>query len=147
MRLNTQRAESLPLNTTTLSFHLYHPPPLGWLQLSAGHGIPTLPAPNASQPRGDGSHLHIVPHTISFSPLFPVTAEWLVAVQALMVLALLFSSFSFILFMCQLYTMERGGLFYATGIFQIFACECPTRHQRSWWGPAGLQQGGGGGEG
>ncbi|XP_006277691.1 epithelial membrane protein 3 [Alligator mississippiensis] len=49
-------------------------------------------------------------------------SEWLVAVQALMVLALLFSSFSFILFMCQLYTMERGGLFYATGIFQIFAC-------------------------
>ncbi|XP_030053686.1 epithelial membrane protein 3 [Microcaecilia unicolor] len=47
--------------------------------------------------------------------------EWFHAVQALMVLAILFSSFSFILFMCQLYTMERGGLFYATGIFQIFA--------------------------
>ncbi|KAM4650683.1 epithelial membrane protein 3 [Discoglossus pictus] len=47
--------------------------------------------------------------------------EWFHAVQALMVLAVLFSSFSFMLFMCQLYTMERGGLFYATGIFQIFA--------------------------
>ncbi|MEE6483095.1 hypothetical protein FKM82_013431 [Ascaphus truei] len=46
---------------------------------------------------------------------------WFHAVQALMVLAVLFSSFSFMLFMCQLYIMERGGLFYATGIFQIFA--------------------------
>ncbi|XP_073178273.1 epithelial membrane protein 3 isoform X1 [Lepidochelys kempii] len=48
--------------------------------------------------------------------------EWLHAVQALMVLALLFSSFAFILFMYQLYTMERGGLFYATGVCQLLAC-------------------------
>ncbi|XP_078511094.1 epithelial membrane protein 3 [Lissotriton helveticus] len=47
--------------------------------------------------------------------------DWFHAVQALMVLSVLFSSFSFILFMWQLYTMARGGLFYATGLFQIFA--------------------------
>ncbi|PIO26652.1 hypothetical protein AB205_0127260 [Aquarana catesbeiana] len=38
-----------------------------------------------------------------------------------MVLSVLFSSFSFMLFMCQLYTMDKGGLFYATGVFQILA--------------------------
>ncbi|XP_063293158.1 epithelial membrane protein 3 [Pelobates fuscus] len=47
--------------------------------------------------------------------------EWFHAVQGLMVLAILFSSFSFMIFMCQLYLMERGGLFYATGILQILA--------------------------
>ncbi|XP_042332386.1 epithelial membrane protein 3 [Sceloporus undulatus] len=51
-------------------------------------------------------------HTVSES-------AWLQAVQAFMVLSLLFSSFAFILFMCQLYTMKRGSLFYATGIFQL----------------------------
>ncbi|KAH1181093.1 hypothetical protein KIL84_002027 [Mauremys mutica] len=30
--------------------------------------------------------------------------------------------FAFILFMYQLYTMERGGLFYATGVCQLLAC-------------------------
>ncbi|ETE72569.1 Epithelial membrane protein 3 [Ophiophagus hannah] len=38
---------------------------------------------------------------------------------AFMVLSLLFSSLAFIIFMWQLYTMKRGSLFYATGIFQI----------------------------
>lgn len=46
-------------------------------------------------------------------------SDWLPAVQAFMVLSLLFSSFAFIIFMCQLYTMKRGSLFYATGIFQL----------------------------
>ncbi|XP_038608940.1 epithelial membrane protein 3 [Tachyglossus aculeatus] len=45
--------------------------------------------------------------------------DWLRAVQALMVLSLLFCCFSFILFMFQLYTMRRGGLFYATGVCQL----------------------------
>ncbi|KAL7977431.1 hypothetical protein Chor_009380, partial [Crotalus horridus] len=45
--------------------------------------------------------------------------EWLHGVQAFMVLSLLFSSLAFIIFMWQLYTMKRGSLFYATGIFQI----------------------------
>ncbi|XP_021023756.1 epithelial membrane protein 3 [Mus caroli] len=44
---------------------------------------------------------------------------WLKAVQALMVLSLILCCLSFILFMFQLYTMRRGGLFYATGLCQL----------------------------
>ncbi|XP_036167453.1 epithelial membrane protein 3 isoform X2 [Myotis myotis] len=44
---------------------------------------------------------------------------WLKAVQALMVLSLILCCLSFILFMFQLYTMRRGGLFYATGFCQL----------------------------
>lgn len=47
--------------------------------------------------------------------------DWLHAVQALMVVSVLFSAVSFLLFLCQLYSLRRGGLFYITGIFQIFA--------------------------
>ncbi|XP_067836866.1 peripheral myelin protein 22-like isoform X2 [Heptranchias perlo] len=47
--------------------------------------------------------------------------EWQHAVQALMVLAVLFSSLSFLIFVCQLYTLRRGSLFYVTGLFQIFS--------------------------
>ncbi|XP_044303991.1 epithelial membrane protein 3 [Varanus komodoensis] len=62
----------------------------------------------------DNSTKTWVCHTVSES-------AWLHAVQAFMVLSLLFSSFAFIIFMCQLYTMKRGSLFYATGICQILA--------------------------
>ncbi|XP_004710467.1 epithelial membrane protein 3 [Echinops telfairi] len=44
---------------------------------------------------------------------------WLKAVQVLMVLSLILCCLSFILFMFQLYTMRRGGLFYATGFCQL----------------------------
>ncbi|KAG5838659.1 epithelial membrane protein 3b [Anguilla anguilla] len=47
--------------------------------------------------------------------------EWLQAVQALMVLAVVFSSISFLVFLGQLFTMSKGGLFYITGLCQIFA--------------------------
>ncbi|RXM93033.1 Epithelial membrane protein 3 [Acipenser ruthenus] len=47
--------------------------------------------------------------------------HWLHAVQALMVVSVLFSAVSFLLFLCQLYSLRRGGLFYITGMFQIFA--------------------------
>ncbi|XP_067835486.1 peripheral myelin protein 22-like isoform X1 [Heptranchias perlo] len=50
--------------------------------------------------------------------------EWQHAVQALMVLAVLFSSLSFLIFVCQLYTLRRGSLFYVTGLFQIFSGLC-----------------------
>nr|XP_020654607.1 epithelial membrane protein 3 [Pogona vitticeps] len=60
----------------------------------------------------DSTNQTWVCHTVSES-------AWLQAVQAFMVLSLLFSSFAFIIFMCQLYTMKRGSLFYATGIFQL----------------------------
>ncbi|KAK7801048.1 hypothetical protein U0070_012105 [Myodes glareolus] len=44
---------------------------------------------------------------------------WLKAVQVLMVLSLILCCLSFMLFMFQLYTMRRGGLFYATGLCQL----------------------------
>uniref|UniRef100_UPI00398F3986 peripheral myelin protein 22-like n=1 Tax=Pristiophorus japonicus TaxID=55135 RepID=UPI00398F3986 len=50
--------------------------------------------------------------------------EWLHAVQASMVIAVMFSTASFVIFLCQLYTLRRGSLFYATGLFQIFAGLC-----------------------
>lgn len=57
-------------------------------------------------------------HTVS-----PPTG-WLKAVQVLMVLSLILCCLSFILFMFQLYTMRRGGLFYATGLCQL----CTSKH-------------------
>ncbi|XP_028678194.1 epithelial membrane protein 3-like [Erpetoichthys calabaricus] len=47
--------------------------------------------------------------------------EWLHAVQALMMLSVFFASAAFLVFLCQLYAMQRGGLFYTTGIFQLFS--------------------------
>nr|XP_028558723.1 epithelial membrane protein 3 isoform X1 [Podarcis muralis] len=58
-------------------------------------------------------------HTNTWACKTVADSAWLQAVQAFMVLSLLFSSLAFIIFMCQLYTMKRGSLFYATGIFQI----------------------------
>lgn len=72
----------------------------------------------------------------------PPHAGWLKAVQVLMVLSLILCCLSFILFMFQLYTMRRGGLFYATGFCQL----CTSKHcslgaggkgrgQPGCWGP------------
>ncbi|XP_062871742.1 epithelial membrane protein 3b (MAM blood group) [Trichomycterus rosablanca] len=47
--------------------------------------------------------------------------EWLHAVQVLMVLSLVFSSISFLVFIGQLFIMSKGGLFYLTGVCQAFA--------------------------
>ncbi|KAI7803777.1 peripheral myelin protein 22a [Triplophysa rosa] len=47
--------------------------------------------------------------------------EWLQAVQALMVLATIFSLTSFIIFLCQLFTLVKGGRFFFTAVFQILA--------------------------
>uniref|UniRef100_A0A3Q2YF77 Epithelial membrane protein 3b (MAM blood group) n=1 Tax=Hippocampus comes TaxID=109280 RepID=A0A3Q2YF77_HIPCM len=47
--------------------------------------------------------------------------EWLHAVQVLMVLSVVFSSVSFLIFLGQLFTMSKGGLFYFTGLCQVFA--------------------------
>lgn len=57
------------------------------------------------------------------SPVSPPVG-WLKAVQVLMVLSLILCCLSFILFMFQLYTMRRGGLFYATGLCQL----CTSKH-------------------
>ncbi|XP_058229332.1 epithelial membrane protein 3 [Hemibagrus wyckioides] len=47
--------------------------------------------------------------------------DWLQSVQALMVLSVILSSISFIVFICQLFTTSRKGLFYFSGLTQIFA--------------------------
>ncbi|KAK7127447.1 hypothetical protein R3I93_020128 [Phoxinus phoxinus] len=47
--------------------------------------------------------------------------EWLQSVQALMVLSVVLSSISFMVFLGQLFTMSKGGLFYFTGLCQFFA--------------------------
>ncbi|XP_041952745.1 epithelial membrane protein 3b (MAM blood group) [Alosa pseudoharengus] len=47
--------------------------------------------------------------------------DWLQAVQVLMVLSVVFSSVSFLIFLGQLFTMSKGGLFYVTGLCQVFS--------------------------
>ncbi|KAM3878025.1 epithelial membrane protein 3 [Diretmus argenteus] len=49
--------------------------------------------------------------------------DWLQSVQALMVLSVVFSSISFLVFLCQLLSvsMSSGRLFYFTGLCQSFA--------------------------
>ncbi|XP_035261937.1 peripheral myelin protein 22b [Anguilla anguilla] len=47
--------------------------------------------------------------------------EWIQAVQALMILSIIFSFLSLFLFFCQLFTLQKGGRFFLTGIFQILA--------------------------
>ena len=55
------------------------------------------------------------------SPAWPAPPDWLQSVQALMVLTVVFSSVSFLVFLGQLFTMSTGGLFYFTGLCQICA--------------------------
>ncbi|KAK2866660.1 hypothetical protein Q7C36_002716 [Tachysurus vachellii] len=50
------------------------------------------------------------------------TGVWIQAVQALMILSIIFSVISLFLFFCQLFTLQKGGRFFLTGAFQIFAC-------------------------
>ncbi|XP_076855473.1 peripheral myelin protein 22b [Brachyhypopomus gauderio] len=49
------------------------------------------------------------------------TGVWIQAVQAVMILSIIFSFLSLILFFCQLFTLQKGGRFFLTGAFQIFA--------------------------
>ncbi|XP_071757971.1 peripheral myelin protein 22b [Centroberyx gerrardi] len=49
------------------------------------------------------------------------TGEWIQAVQALMILSIIFSILSLFLFFCQLFTLQKGGRFFLTGTFQILA--------------------------
>lgn len=50
-------------------------------------------------------------------------ADWIQAVQALMILSLLFCFFSLIAFLFQLFRLVKGGRFFFTAIFQILASE------------------------
>ncbi|XP_042248730.1 peripheral myelin protein 22-like [Thunnus maccoyii] len=47
--------------------------------------------------------------------------DWIQAVQALMILSLLFCFFSLIAFLYQLFRLVKGGRFFFTAIFQILA--------------------------
>ncbi|XP_060946114.1 peripheral myelin protein 22-like [Limanda limanda] len=47
--------------------------------------------------------------------------DWIQAVQALMILSLLFCFFSLIAFVFQLFKLLKGGRFFFTAIFQILA--------------------------
>ncbi|XP_033499752.1 peripheral myelin protein 22a [Epinephelus lanceolatus] len=47
--------------------------------------------------------------------------DWIQAVQALMILSLLFCFFSLIAFVFQLFKLVKGGRFFFTAIFQILA--------------------------
>ncbi|KAG7267108.1 hypothetical protein CRUP_009556 [Coryphaenoides rupestris] len=58
-------------------------------------------------------------HLITLAMLFIATMEK--AVQVLMVLSVVFSSISFLVFLGQLFTKSKGGLFYFTGLCQVFA--------------------------
>uniref|UniRef100_A0A671Z0E2 Peripheral myelin protein 22a n=1 Tax=Sparus aurata TaxID=8175 RepID=A0A671Z0E2_SPAAU len=46
-------------------------------------------------------------------------ADWIQAVQALMILSILFCFFSLIAFLYQLFRLVKGGRFFFTAIFQI----------------------------
>ncbi|XP_028303186.1 epithelial membrane protein 3 [Gouania willdenowi] len=48
-------------------------------------------------------------------------SDWLQSVQALMILSVVFSSISFLIFLGQLFTITKGSLFYFTGLCQGFA--------------------------
>ncbi len=61
-----------------------------------------------------------VSYTLTLT-LWPALPDWLQSVQALMVLSVVFSSISFLVFLGQLFTMSKGGLFYFTGLCQAFA--------------------------
>ncbi|CAN9508744.1 unnamed protein product [Ophioblennius macclurei] len=49
------------------------------------------------------------------------TGEWIQAVQAVMILSIIFSCLSLLLFFIQLFTLQKGGRFFLTGTFQILA--------------------------
>ncbi|XP_043958336.1 peripheral myelin protein 22b isoform X2 [Gambusia affinis] len=51
------------------------------------------------------------------------TGVWIQVVQALMILSIIFSFLSLLLFFCQLFTLPKGGRFIPTGIFQILAID------------------------
>lgn len=68
--------------------------------------------------------------------------DWIQAVQALMILSVLFCFFSLIAFLYQLFRLVKGGRFFFTAIFQILASEydfitCwrshPEKNRVEWW--------------
>lgn len=58
--------------------------------------------------------------------------DWIQAVQALMILSVLFCFCSIIAFLYQLFRLVKGGRFFFTAIFQILASEYDFTEGR--WG-------------
>ncbi|KAJ8384730.1 hypothetical protein AAFF_G00199360 [Aldrovandia affinis] len=52
----------------------------------------------------------------------PASARaWIQSVKGLMVLSVIYSVLALFFFLCQLFTLQKGGRFFLTGIFQILA--------------------------
>lgn len=49
------------------------------------------------------------------------TGVWIQLVQGLMVLSVLYSALALLFFLCQLFTLRKGGRFFLTAVFQILA--------------------------
>uniref|UniRef100_UPI00398ECD7D peripheral myelin protein 22-like n=1 Tax=Pristiophorus japonicus TaxID=55135 RepID=UPI00398ECD7D len=50
--------------------------------------------------------------------------DYLQAVQASMVLAVIFTCCGLLIFICQLFTLKKGNRFIFTGLFQLLSCVC-----------------------
>ncbi|XP_067875596.1 peripheral myelin protein 22-like [Heterodontus francisci] len=50
--------------------------------------------------------------------------DYLQAVQAGMVLAVIFTCCALLFFICQLFTLKKGNRFIFTGLFQLLSCLC-----------------------
>ncbi|XP_067830701.1 epithelial membrane protein 2-like [Heptranchias perlo] len=50
--------------------------------------------------------------------------DYLQAVQASMVLAVIFVCCGLLIFICQLFTLKKGNRFIFTGLFQLLSCLC-----------------------
>lgn len=72
---------------------------------------------------------------VSFSFPLSVLLDWIQAVQALMILSVLFCFCSLLAFLYQLFRLVKGGRFFFTAIFQILASECDFTEGR--WGGGG----------
>lgn len=92
------------------------------LTTSQGRGCahPPKKLVRAVTPMTHGLVLNLQTNIDSLTPV-DFSPDWLQAVQVLMVLSVVFSSVSFLVFLGQLFTMSKGGLFYFTGLCQVFA--------------------------
>lgn len=65
---------------------------------------------------------------LGFKSSVSFISDWLQAVQALMILATIFCLLSLILFLWQLFTLNKGGRFFFTAVFQILSSEYSNLH-------------------
>jgi hypothetical protein len=67
------------------------------------------------------------PDTLILPALLPTDA--LKAVQAFMILSIIFSVISLVVFLFQLFTMEKGNRFFLSGATMLVCCEYLTIEQ------------------